>query len=290
MDAVILNMLAKYKCENQEDYENALKEIIQEVALLGLWRAKFFEHALFYGGTALRILFGLNRFSEDLDFSLITEKPDFKFEPYLKAIEDELQSFGFKTEVTSKIKSHQTQIESAFIKAGTRFHFLKAQVPPEIQKHIQSSDLLKIKLELDTNPPLGFTTEMKALYQPIPFYVKTMSLEDLFAGKLHAILVRGWKQRVKGRDFYDYLWYLGRGVSCHLEHLKQRLVQTGHWSSEKVFKHQDLINLLKERFQNVNFEEARKDVTPFLKPRERASLDIWSQHFFQESLTQLTAK
>jgi len=287
MDETILDMLAAYNCQSREDYENALKEIVQEVALLGLWRSKFFEHALFYGGTALRILYKLNRFSEDLDFSLLKTQKNFKLNTYLKAMEDELKSFGFKVSVDQKEKGIESRVESAFIKAGTHIHFLKANAPERIQNHIQSNEVLKIKVELDTDPPGLFNAEMKPLLQPIPFQVKTMPIEDLFAGKLHAVLAREWRGRVKGRDYYDMIWYIGRKAKYNIRHLKERLVQSGHWDKDRDLTSKDVDGLVREKIKGLNFEKAKRDVSIFLKPRERQSLELWDLEFFSAIIDRL---
>lgn len=285
MDEVILSMLEHYQCKNQNDYENALKEIIQQVALLGLWRSKFFEHSLFYGGTALRILYGLNRFSEDMDFSLLKKKEGFDLDPYVKFIFDELTAFGFEVNIEKKIKKQQTQVKSLFIKAKTFKQLIKVKVPEKIIKSFHDSRLLKIKIELDTQPPGQFTTEVKNIFQPIPFQVRTMCMEDLFAGKLHAVLARKWKTRVKGRDFYDLLWYIGRQTHCHIEHLKERLVQSGDWNSSQPFGQREFFILLRKKIRETDFQAAKKDVTPFLKAREQESLDLWNQNYFLDVIS-----
>ncbi|MCH2533453.1 MAG: nucleotidyl transferase AbiEii/AbiGii toxin family protein [Bdellovibrionales bacterium] len=280
MDKAITDMLSEYDCKTKFDYSNALKEIIQEVSLLGLWRSKFYEYAAFYGGTSLRILYGLNRFSEDMDFTLI--KPDSKFDlsPHLKAIEEELLAFGFEVNVEKKKKKMKSQIESAFVKSDTKIQFIKIKAPDSIVQHTLSNEILKIKIEVDTDPPMNFKTEMKNLLRPIPFQVKTMTLDCLFAGKLHAILARKWKTRVKGRDYYDLIWYIGQKVQPNLEHLKSRLVQSGDWPSDKNFTKKELKKLLTEKFKTVNFDDAKKDVAPFLKSREQQSLTLWNQKYF----------
>ena len=287
MDEVILSMLESYHPKNKSDYENALKEIIQEVALLGMWRSKFFEHALFYGGTALRILYKLDRFSEDLDFSLLEKKSEFDFAPYLKAISDELSSFGFKVEITNKKKVQQSEIESAFIKANTYMQLIKVNPPEGLLKYVQRNELLKIKVELDTDPPGGFETEVKNVLLPIPFQVKTMPLKDLFASKIHAILARDWRARVKGRDFYDLLWYIGRDIPCNLSHLSKRLVQSNHWSHENLLNRETFFGLIKDKINATDFDSASKDVAPFLKPRDQASLELWSQDYFLDIITKI---
>jgi predicted nucleotidyltransferase component of viral defense system len=287
MNSVILSMLEPYQCESAKDYENALKEIIQEIALLGLWRAKFHEHAAFYGGTAMRILYELDRFSEDLDFSLLKPDTHFILEPYLTAIKNELNGMGFNVTVTEKEKNRETSIESAFIKVGTREHLLKIEVPDQIASRIHSNALMNIKLEVDIDPPSGFETEAKQLLKPIPFSVNTYKKPDLFAGKLHAILQRNWKgSRVKGRDYYDYVWYVARNVPVHLSHLEQRLRQSGGWSGEAVLQQSDLLDLLKKKFANLDVEAAKRDVLPFVK--DPAAVALWSQEFFTSLLEKLT--
>ena len=285
MNPAILSMLERYKCVTAKDYENALKEIMQEIALLGLWRSKFFEHAAFYGGTALRILYELDRFSEDLDFSLLKPDSDFSLAPYLKAIEAELNGMGFSVTVTEKDTSIDTAIESAFIKGGTKEHLLKIKVPDQIANRTQTNSLMSIKLEVDTDPPGGFETEAKTLLQPIPFSVRTYKNPDLFAGKLHAVLQRNWKGRVKGRDYYDYVWYVARDVPVHLGHLEQRLRQSGGWKEDNALRHADLLELLRKKFATVDVEAAKKDVLPFL--RDPAAVALWSREFFESLLPRL---
>jgi predicted nucleotidyltransferase component of viral defense system len=285
MDNAILQMLAEYKCKSTQDYENALKEIMQEIALLGLWRAKFYEHALFYGGTALRILYGLPRFSEDLDFSLL--KPDSKFNlnSFHRAISEELEAFGFEVDVQAKTKTVESAVESAFIKAETKVHLLKIKSPASITSRLQGGQSLKIKIEVDTQPPGMHGIEVMDLMRPVPFQVKTMPLPDLFAGKLHAVLARAWGNRVKGRDFYDYLWYLSRGTPVHLKHLEARLIQSGHHQgelSEKKFR-----ELLTEKFSSFDVDKAKADVAPFLNQRELASLELWKQDFFLKTIEKI---
>ena len=290
MDSVVLQMIEEYECKTSSDYENALKEIMQEIALLGLWRAKFYEHALFYGGTALRILHKLPRFSEDLDFSLLAPNDKFDLKEYHEAIKAELESFGFMVEVEAKEKTDISQVESAFIKASTRVHLMKISAPAEINQRIQGNQLLKIKVELDTNPPGDHDVEVIDLYRPIPFQVKTMPLSDLFAGKVHAVLARKWKSRAKGRDFYDYIWYLGKNTSLHLKHLEARLIQSGHLDKGEVLTDEKCRAMLRERFSVLDIAQAKADVSPFLNSREKQSLDLWSQEYFIKSIDRLKIK
>ena len=198
MHDAVKRMLAKYEPKSVDDSVRALREIIQEVALLGLWRAKFFEHAAFYGGTALRILYGLDRFSEDLDFSLLEPSADFNLARFTASLEEELLAFGFNVRVEMVDKAVESAVQSAFLKANTRNELLVIEAGEELAGQISAGQVLKVKIELDTDPPAGFTTSTRYLLQPIPFAVRSYSLPDLFAGKMHALLFRKWKNRVKG--------------------------------------------------------------------------------------------
>jgi predicted nucleotidyltransferase component of viral defense system len=287
MHEVIETMLKEYACHSEQDYINALKEIFQEIALLGLWRAKFFEKAAFYGGSALRILYQLDRFSEDLDFSLLEKKEGFSLEAYNVAIKDELNAFGFSVEVETKVKAVNTAIESAFIKANTQQQLLVVNVDKTISKKIHPMQNIKIKMEVDTDPPGLFTTEAKVLLLPIPFSVITYSQADLFAGKLHALLCRGWQQRVKGRDWYDFVWYLSRQIPVNLVHLQQRLQQSGAWQGKEALTLTVLQKMLKDKIAQTDFIQAKKDVLPFIK--DDAAVALWSSAFFTELSRNLIA-
>ena len=285
MHNAIETMLNKYQCVTETDYLNALKEIFQEIALLGLWRAKFFEHAAFYGGTALRILYRLDRFSEDMDFSLLVPNKDFKLDKYNMAIADELNAFGFNVEVITKLKNHESAIESAFIKANTIEQLLAIEVPKSITAYIHGMNTIKIKMEVDTNPPGNFLTEAKSLLLPIPFSVLTFVPPDLFAGKLHALLCRAWKNRIKGRDWYDYVWYVSRGIPVHLKHLETRLRQSGHWQKQETLSNESLKHLLADKINIIDFNAAKKDVINFIK--DKSAVNVWSADFFHELTRQL---
>jgi len=258
---------------------------MQEVALLGLWRSKFFEHAAFYGGTALRILYRLERFSEDLDFSLLKPQPKFDLSPYLFAVQTELKGMGFNVIVEGRKKKVETATESAFVKAGTKETFLKIDAPKEISKHLQHNSVIQIKLEVDTDPPPGFQTEARTLLEPIPFAVNSFARPDLFAGKLHAILQRKWKTRVKGRDYFDFIWYISQGVPVRLDHLEQRLRQTEGWKRKEPLTLEALSELLKQKFSEVNIESAKGDVLGFIKDKD--AVNLWSAEFFASLLSRL---
>lgn len=275
MNSAVKKMLNRYSLEAERDFENALKEIIQEIALQGLWRAKFFEKAAFYGGTALRILYGLDRFSEDLDFSLLTPTPDFTLSQYNKAVQFELESLGFEVSVATKTKTEESAVQSAFIKANTtQFDYLI-----KYQKR-GPFKTLKIKFEIDTDPPPFFETESKLILHPSEFYVRAYTLPHLFSGKLHALLCRKWGNRVKGRDWYDFIWFVKQGVRPDLNHLNARLWQTGHLSADKHLTIDQLQDLLKIRIKDLDVELAKMDIRPFLNNPSR--LDIWSPTFFMD--------
>lgn len=285
MNPAINKMLQRYAPRTVDDSVQALREIIQEVALLGLWRAKFFEHAAFYGGTALRILYGLDRFSEDLDFSLLGPAEGFNLGKYTESLEEELRSFGFKIRVEMVDKAVETAVQSAFLKGNTRNELLVIETGEELARQIPAGHLLRIKLEVDTEPPPGFDTETKYLLNPVPFAVRCYTLPNLCAGKLHALLFRKWKNRVKGRDWYDFIWYAANHPELHLAHLEQRMRQTGHWNEEGPLTEASFRELLADAIDRLNLEQAKKDVFPFLKdPRV---LEIWSADFFRAVAAQL---
>jgi hypothetical protein len=279
-------MLARYEPVSVDDSVRALREIIQEVALLGLWRAKFFEHAAFYGGTALRILYGLDRFSEDLDFSLMKPSDDFNLGGYTAALEEELQAFGFNVRVDLVDKTVKSAVQSAFLKGNTRKELLVIETGEEIGRSIPAGQVLKIKLEVDTDPPPGFSTQTRYLLQPIPFAVRCYTLPDLFAGKMHALLFRRWKNRVKGRDWYDFVWYAANHPQLNLTHLEHRMRQTGHWKGAHPLSEQAFLNLLDETIYRLNVDQASQDVAPFVKDRQM--LAVWSQDFFHDVARRIT--
>lgn len=278
MHSVVHTMLEKYSLHTTDDQRNALKEIIQEIALLGLYRAGFFTHAAFYGGTSLRIFYGLDRFSEDLDFSLLQPDPAFTLRSYCKAVQDELAAYGFTATVTAKEKQTSTQIESAFIKTNTMMSILQIQSITPSPFDITPNELLKIKIEVDTDPPPFAEYEVKYALLPIPFSVRVFTQPSLFAGKLHALLCRNWKNRVKGRDLYDYVWYISRGIPVHIRHLQARLLQTGHFPEGEVLTEATLRRMLEEYFSGINYTHAKQDILPFIT--DPSAINVWSADFF----------
>ena len=286
-------MLQRYQLNSLQDYKNAILEVVQEIALLGLWRAKFFEKAAFYGGTALRILHGLDRFSEDLDFTLLKPDPHFDLSKYEKAIQIELKSMGFSASVEKKSKSKVSSVDSAFIKLNTIEHLILIGLPQNLNSSIHGDSLLKIRLEVDKDPPNDQAkTDSKLLLLPFPFTVKTLRLEDLFAGKVHATLCREWKGRVKGRDWYDLIWFVSRDVKLNLYYLEQRMRQTGHWKEKKQLNRADLMHLFEDKIQRLDIKSAKSDIENFIQ--DIATLELWSKDFFlqiiQKIITDIKAK
>ena len=285
MNPALRQMLDAYPCQTRDDFTNALREILQQLALLGLWRSKFFEHAAFYGGTALRILHGLDRYSEDLDFSLLKANARFSLQPYGNALRRELASFGFEVDFETRIKKTDTRIESAFLKANTLNQLLVIKPGAGILDGQHAREILKVKLEVDTEPPAGFRTVSRPVLLPIPFSVNVYDLPDLFAGKMHAILCRKWKSRVKGRDWYDLVWYIARHPQLHLSHLEQRMRQSGDWREQGPLTSQMLMTLLKDAVYTLDVDYARQEVSRFV--RDPASLEVWSTDFFRQIIERI---
>lgn len=280
MHEALKQMVGRYPTETTDDGIHALREVAQSIALLGLARAKFFEHAAFYGGTALRIFHDLDRFSEDLDFTLLRPAPGFRLGRFTDGLSRELLGLGLDIEVSIREKTQDTAIQSAFLKGNTRQYLLDVGVPGEVARLIHATQRFRIKLEIDTDPPSGFSTEVKSLLQPIPFAVRVCSMPDLFAGKMHALLFRRWKHRVKGRDWYDFIWFVGRKIPLNLAHLEQRMRQTGHWRCERDLGREDLDERLLAAIEDLDGERARSEVERFLRHPE--SVDLWSRDFFRD--------
>jgi hypothetical protein len=278
MNEAVARMLGRYKYSRLEDYTRALREILQEMALLGLWRSRFFEKAALYGGTALRIFHGLDRFSEDLDFSLLEPDSEFDLSRYNNSLEREIRAFGFDVTVTRKPKEGGGPVQSAFLKADTMRQLLTIQVGPDLVRELPRGQAIRIRLEVDTDPPPGFSTEAKYLLNPIPFTVRTYVLPDLFAGKMHALLCRRWKTRVKGRDWYDFVWYAANHPELDLPHLEQRMRQSGHWTGPEPLAKADLDRLLAAAIDRLDVAGARKEVEPFILNPD--ALTVWSRDFF----------
>ncbi len=287
MNNAIEVMLEKYNPQNSRERENAVKEIIQEIALCGLSRGGFFEKAAFYGGTCLRIFYGLSRFSEDLDFALVKKDPDFKLDGYFKILEKEFASYGIRINVEKKIRSRDSEIQSAFLKGDALTLMMSFFPQSEDAKRIISNQKMKIKFEVDTDNPEGGRTENKFRMLPAPYGVKAFDEGTLFAGKIHAIICRNYKNRVKGRDYYDYLFYIGKKSRFNLLYLENKLKNTGILPEGDKLTLERTAEMLKARFEAVDYDSAKEDVSNFVA--DRLSLGLWGKELFLSTLVDLKA-
>jgi predicted nucleotidyltransferase component of viral defense system len=257
-------MLAGYDLTSTQQQRNATFEVNQQVILAGLSHGGFFDVAAFYGGTCLRIFHGLQRFSEDMDFSLLAANDRFDFTHYFQPIIDEFALVGRTVEIKKKDKKSFGKVESAFLKDTTDVFDVT----------FQTEKSMKIKIEVDTCPPLKFRTEQKLLLLPESFMVHCFTLPDLYAGKMHALVYRTWKNRVKGRDWYDFEWYVRHNVPLDFQHLKERALQlNGEELTKELF-----LEKLKERLATADINQIKADVLPFV--RNAKELDIWSNDYF----------
>ena len=257
-------MLSQYDMTTEQNKRNAVFEVNQQVILAGLYNGGFFESAAFYGGTCLRIFHGLQRFSEDMDFSLLTQNENFDFSKYFQPIIDAFALVGREVEIKKKDKKNFGKVESAFLKDNTDVYDVT----------FQTEKAIRIKIEVDTCPPMNFNTEQKLLLQPHSFMARCYTLPDLFAGKMHALVYRSWKNRVKGRDWYDFEWYVRHNVPLDFAHLAERCKQ---FNNEDITPEQ-FKDKLKERLRTTDIKQVKDDVLPFVRnPKE---LDIWSNDYF----------
>ena len=258
------SMLSAYDLSTEQQRRNAVFEVNQQVMLAGLYNGGFFDVAAFYGGTCLRIFHGLQRFSEDLDVSLLAPDGKFDFTKYFQPIIDAFAIVGREVEIKKKDKKGFGKVESAFLKDNTDVYDVSFQTEKSV----------RIKIEVDTQPPLKFTTEQKLLLLPHSFMTRCFTLPDLFAGKMHALVYRAWKNRVKGRDWYDFEWYVRHNVPLDFAHLSERVRQ---FNNEEIGR-EAFMSLLKERLASANIHQVKSDVLPFVRnPKE---LDIWSNDYF----------
>ena len=258
------NMLSAYDLYTEQQKRNATFEVNQQVILAGLYNGGFFDVAAFYGGTCLRIFHGLQRFSEDMDFSLLTSNDEFDFTKFFQPIIDEFAIVGREVEIKKKDKKNFGKVESAFLKDNTDVYDISFQTDKSI----------KIKIEVDTRPPLNFRTEQKLLLQPHSFMTRCFTLPDLFVGKMHALVYRTWKNRVKGRDWYDFEWYVRHNIPLGFTHLAERALQFNN----EVIERDAFITQLKDRLASANMNQVKSDVLPFVKNTKE--LDIWSNDYF----------
>lgn len=280
MNNIIEQMIGRYEPASLYDRKNAMKEVIQEIVLCGLSRADFFKKAAFYGGTALRVFYGLDRFSEDLDFSLLKPDPVFELSAYFPALKKEAEAFGLRVDITEKEKNKKSNIQSAFLKGNTKEHLLKFYSDESLLSSVPSNEVIKIKFEIDTDPPAYAGFEHRYRLQPAPYEISLYDAPSLFAGKVHAVICRAWQSRVKGRDLYDYVFYLSQGIPVNLRHLNARLVQSGYIGSDLRCTEKYIKDILYDRFADIDYEQAKEDVLPFIK--DSSSLKLWNREFFRQ--------
>ena len=274
MNEIFNQMMALHKREGSDGERNALYEVMQQVVLSGLYRGGFFNEAAFYGGTCLRIFYGLKRYSEDMDFSLLAKNPDFNLEKYFPAIIEEARLLGREIVITKKDKKNFSRVESAFLKDNTDVYNLS----------FATDKTLKIKIEVDTDPPLGFETEQKLLMMPFSFNTRCMVPSNLYAGKMHALLFRQWKHRIKGRDWYDFEWYVRNRIPLDFAHLQERAREFNGIELTK----DEFIRMLKERFEKADIKQVKDDVMPFIENIHE--LDIWSNEYFLQLVDMIIYK
>lgn len=269
------SMMSAFPVQTDADYRNALHEVMQKITLAGLYRHDFFKRAAFYGGTCLHLFHGLPRFSEDMDFSLLEVDPTFTLTDYFDSIITEFKALGRDVMITHKPKKGHRAIDSAFLKDNTDIYNLS----------FKTERTVKIKIEVDTCPPLGFQTESHALMLPFSFVTRCFNLPCLYSGKIHALLFRDWKQRVKGRDWYDFEWYVRHRAAVDLNHFRQRMMQS-HPGLAAPASLEELKVLIRERITRLNVEDAKSDVAPFIT--DKSTLDIWSHSYFMEVVDQMS--
>ena len=257
-------MVAEYAEKKGTATANVEQEVMQHIALAGLHRGGFFKYAAFYGGTCLRLFHNLPRYSEDMDFSLVEKRTDVHIEDFFPAIIEEFRLAGHEVSITKKDKKIFGRVESAFLKENTEAYDIK----------FQTKKTVKVKIELDTDPPLAFATEQLLLQQPYSFMTRCFTLPDLYAGKMHALVYRAWQRRVKGRDWYDFEWYVRWNVPLDFKHLQERIRE---FSGKEVSK-EAFMDQLREKLASTDINQAKEDVIGFVdNPHE---LDIWSNDYF----------
>jgi len=277
---LIQERLNSYNCKSELEEEHAVREITQEVALAALSRTGFFKHGIFQGGTCLRIFYGLNRFSEELDFILKQPNPNFKLQPYLKSLSEELKAYGYNVDITDRSKT-DIAIRKAFIKDNSLGKVLQLN-------HVGKRGpfrKIRVKLEVDTNPPSDGKTEIKYLDFPFVSSVTVQNKPSLFAGKIHALLCREY---IKGRDWYDFLWYTSQEVKINYKFLASALRQQGAWKGQDIDVNLDwCITELKKGVESIDWKTTAKDVQRFVRVTEHPSLNLWSKELFHAQIEKL---
>lgn len=277
---IIQDRLDSYNCKTELEEEHAIREITQEVALSALGRTDFFKYAVLQGGACLRIFYGLDRFSEGMDFILKEADRDFQLTPHLKALSEELLAYGYNIEIVDRSNT-DIAVRKAFIKDDSIGKVLQL-------KHSGKTGPLRkirIKFEVDTNSPLGSNFEMK--YVDFPF-VSSVTVQDkasLFAGKIHALLCREY---IKGRDWYDFIWYTSQSVEINYQFLASALKQQGPWQGQNIQVDLDwCIKQFRDKITSIDWNATKEDIRRFVKPTELPSVDLWGRNLFLAQLEKM---
>lgn len=283
--STINEMINLYNPKSLNENKAVLREILQSIVLIGLSRADFFKKASFYGGTALRIFYGLNRYSEDLDFTLNEKNASFSLEPYIESIKNVALSYGIELDVNIKKKEIKTPVESAFAKLNTYQTFINLKINDELAQLLHKDENIKVKFEIDLNPAIGFNVESKWIDMPEFANVIVLDEPSLFAGKLHAIICRNYKNTVKGRDYYDFLFYIRKRIKPNLNYLRNKLIESGKVKENDKFDIDTLKVMLKDRFETVDFNQVKTDAERFVFNNE--DLSYYSKELFIEMINKL---
>jgi hypothetical protein len=279
MISIVEERLKTLNLGTQLQEESALKQIMQEIILNALSEVDFFNIGIFQGGTSLRILYGLPRFSEDLDFILKEPDPDFRWKPFINAIVHKCIMYGIDPEIIEKSKIDHP-VKKMVLKDKSIINQLNLTFP-----HSRSGKKLKIKLEVDTDSPEGSGTERRFCDFPQDYIVVVQDLPSNFAGKCHALLCRNY---VKGRDWFDFSWYVARKIVPNFSYLSSAINKAGPWEGKKLkVTHESFLKKMKERIQEISWDEAKADVERFIDPEARKSLKLWGSELFLDKLEKL---
>ena len=279
-NSVFSEKIREYNPASALEQENVLQELMQLFVLAGLSKEGFFHQVQFHGGTCLRVVHGMNRFSEDLDFVLKEPDGNFEWSKYLNKVQGDAWQEGIHFEIVDK--SHLSgAVKKAFLKTDSVGKVLLLELPH--QRH--NAKKLRIKLEIDCNPPAGSTFETHYITFPVMAALTTQTLESGFASKSHALLCRKY---CKGRDWYDFLWYCARKTQINFDLLENALKQQGPWSDRELHVTPEwYLENMGTKIENVDWDTAKDDVARFLPTKELKGLELWNSDFFRYHLSRL---
>ncbi len=233
----------------------------------------------FQGGTSLRILHRLPRFSEDLDFILKTPDPGFDWQRYLDPMTAVLTEFGLRTQLLDKSRMDNA-VRTAVLKGDSISRQLNLAFV-----HGPADRRLKIKLEIDVDPPAGSGFAYSYLDFPLDHEVCHQDLASNFAFKVHSLLCRPY---LKGRDWFDFGWYVAQDVRPNFELLRSALMQHGPWRGQALSVDVSwLKNSLQQKIAVINWSAAADDVRRFLDMAQLQSLRLWSAEFFMAKVEKM---